>query len=108
MTQARETRQPSPELFFNTVNAYQRSAALKAAIDLDVFTAVADGHDTPQALAARCAAAKRGLRILCDYLVVIGFLTKTGGRYGLTDDSAVFLNRNSSAYMGTAINFLLS
>src|SRR5205809_4875425 len=103
-----EARQPSPELFFATVNAYQRPAALKAAIELDIFTAIAAGADTPQALAARCGAAERGARTLCDYLVVLGFLTKDGGRYGLTDDSAVFLNRASSAYLGGAIKFLLS
>src|SRR5213083_2124929 len=108
MTQPRETSQPSPELFFATVNAYQRTAALKAAIELDVFTAIADGHDTPRALAARCGAAERGARILCDYLVVIGFLTKADGQYGLTDDSVVFLNRNSSAFFRGAIKFLLS
>ncbi len=32
-------RMPSPDLFFETMNAYQRTAALKAAIDLDLFTA---------------------------------------------------------------------
>ncbi len=108
MTRLKEARQPSPELFFATANAYQRTAALKAAIELDVFTAIVDGWDNPRALAARCGAAERGMRILCDYLAVIGFLTKDGGRYTLTDDSAVFLNRNSSAYIGSAINFLLS
>ena len=29
---------PTPQLFFQTANAYQRSQALKAAIDLDLFT----------------------------------------------------------------------
>ena len=33
-------QQPSPQLFFQTINAYQRSEALKAAIELEVFTAV--------------------------------------------------------------------
>ena len=34
---------PSPELFFDTMNAYQRTAALKAAIELDLFSAVGEG-----------------------------------------------------------------
>jgi hypothetical protein len=29
----------------------------------------------------RCQAAERGIRILCDYLVVIGFLRKEGSRF---------------------------
>src|SRR5207247_6153577 len=103
-----EGQMPSPELFFDTVNAYQRTAALKAAIELDIFTAIAAGEDTPRALAARCGAAVRGARTLCDYLVVLGFLTKEGGRYGLTDDSALLLSRASSEYLGGAIKFLLS
>ena len=103
-----EMQQPSPELFFETINAFQRTAALKAAIELDLFTAVADGARTAPEVAARCGASERGTRILCDYLVILGLLTKEGGRYGLTQDSAIFLNRHSQAYMGGAIEFLLS
>jgi hypothetical protein len=33
-------QQPSPALFFETMNAYQRTEALKAAIELGVFTAI--------------------------------------------------------------------
>jgi SAM-dependent methyltransferase len=100
--------QPSPELFFQTVNAYQRTAALKAALELEVFTTLGEGKQTAQEVAARCQASERGMRILCDYLVIIGFLTKEDGRYGLTPDSAFFLDRRSQAYMGGAVEFLLS
>jgi predicted O-methyltransferase YrrM len=103
-----QQQQPSPELFFQTVNAYQRSAALKAAVELGLFTAIAEGSRTAQAIAARCEASERGVRILCDYLVITGLLTKEGGDYGLTRDSAVFLDRRSPAYMGGALEFLLS
>src|SRR2546421_12737451 len=94
--------------FFETVNAYQRSEALKAAIELNLFTAIAAGHETAADIAKSCAASERGTRILCDYLTVIGFLTKQDARYQLTPDSAAFLNRNSPAYIGSAIDFLLS
>jgi len=103
-----QTPQPSPELFFQTVNSYQRTAALKAAVELDVFTAIAEGKQTAQDVAARCEASERGMRILCDYLVIHGFLTKKDVRYGLTSDSAVFLDRRSPAYMGGTLEFLLS
>lgn len=103
-----QAQQPSPELFFQTLNAYQRSAAIKAAIELDLFTAVGEGAHTASELAERCKASERGTRILCDYLVVMGFLTKDGGRYGLTPDAAVFLDRRSPAYMGGVTEFLLS
>jgi ubiquinone/menaquinone biosynthesis C-methylase UbiE len=103
-----ETQQPSPELFFQTVNSYQRTAAIKAAIELDLFTAIAEGAQTARDIAARCEASERGVRILCDYLVILGFLSKEGGRYGLTPDSALFLDRRSPAYLGGTLEFLLS
>jgi len=101
--------EPSPLLFFETINAYQRSAALKGAIDLDLFTAIAEGSDTTTALAKRVGAAERGVRILADYLVILGFLTKGGdGRYALTRDAGIFLDKRSPAYVGGAVDFLLA
>jgi hypothetical protein len=97
---------PSPALFFDTVNAYQKSAALKAAIDLDLFTALGGTPATVAELAARCGASERGLRILADYLTIQGFLQKNGPHYTLTQDSAFFLDRNSPAYCGGAVDFL--
>ena len=97
---------PSPELIFDTLNAHMRTGALRAGIELDVFTAIAEGSTTAKTLAARIQASEKGTRVLCDYLTVIGFLTKQDGAYGLTQDSAIFLNRHSPAYMGTISNFL--
>ena len=105
---AQQLPETSPQLFFETVNAYQRTAAIKAAIDLDLFTALGESGETTEALAEKCSASERGMRILCDSLVVLGFLIKEGGRYRLTPDSAMFLNRRSPAYMGGALEFLLS
>lgn len=99
---------PSPELFFRTANAYQQSAALKGAVELNLFTKIAEGHSTADSLAQACGATERGVRILCDYLCVLGFLTKAHEHYGLTPDSAPFLNRHSPAYMGGTLDFLLS
>lgn len=95
-------------LFFDTVNAYQRSAALKGAIELELFTAIGEGNDTAPAIARCCEASERGSRTLCDYLTIAGFLTKDGGRYSLTPDTAMFLDRRSPAYAGGAVGFLLS
>jgi SAM-dependent methyltransferase len=98
---------PSPALIFDTLNGYQRSAALRAAIELDIFSAIGRGERSATAIAKASGAAERGVRILCDYLTVIGLLTKdAGGAYGLTQDSAVFLDRKSPAYMGGVVKFL--
>ena len=99
---------PSPEHIFNTLTAYQSSAALKAAIELDIFTAIGDGAEQTSAIAQRVKAAERGVRILCDYLTVQGFLTKKDSRYALTQESAIFLSKRSPAYMGSVAEFLTS
>lgn len=98
--------QPNPNFIFDTLNAYQRTAALRAAIVLDIFTKIGEGADTHLVLAKRCEATERGIRILCDYLVIHGFLTKQEGRYALTEDSAMFLDRRSPACMASAAGFL--
>jgi 2-polyprenyl-3-methyl-5-hydroxy-6-metoxy-1,4-benzoquinol methylase len=106
MTTAPEPANVTPERIFATLNAYQQTAALKTAIELDVFSAIADGATTQASIAKRCQSSERGIRILCDYLVINGFLLKNGQEYALADDSAVFLNRRSPAYIGAAANFL--
>jgi hypothetical protein len=55
--------QLNPLLIFDTLNAYQRTASLKGAIDLELFTAIAEGAATPAKLAARCHASERGIRM---------------------------------------------
>ncbi len=99
---------PSPDLFFETATAYQRTAALKTAVELDLFTAIGEGSATAKALAERRTATERGIRILCDYLTIAGFLVKLGERYELTLDSATFLDRRSPAYLASAVEFLNS
>jgi len=97
---------PNPGRLFQTFNAYQQTAAMKAAIELDVFTAIADRQTTAEQIAQRSGAAERGIRILCDFLTVMGFLTKKDFHYGLAPDAALFLDRRSPAYMGSAATFL--
>ena len=103
-----QSARPSPERIFGVLNAFQGSAALKTAIELGIFTAIADGADRASVIAQRVNAAERGVRILCDYLTIQGFLIKADDRYVLTGESAIFLNRHSPAYMGTLADFLVS
>jgi 2-polyprenyl-3-methyl-5-hydroxy-6-metoxy-1,4-benzoquinol methylase len=81
---------------------------MRAAVELEIFTAIAEGNVTAATIAKRCQAAERGVRILCDFLTIQGFLTKEAHRYALAPDSALFLDRHSPAYLGGAIEFLLT
>jgi ubiquinone/menaquinone biosynthesis C-methylase UbiE len=100
--------QPSPLLFFDFVNSYQRSAAIKSAIELDLFTAIGEACATVTEVADRCHSSERGIEILADNLAMAGFLTKENGRYLLSPDAALFLDRRSHAYLGGATEFLLA
>jgi 2-polyprenyl-3-methyl-5-hydroxy-6-metoxy-1,4-benzoquinol methylase len=108
MSTASASTRPTPEHIFNTLSAYQQSAALKAAIELGVFTAIDQGKHTAGEIAAAITAAPRGVRILCDFLVIHGFLKKEQGQYKLTVESGLFLSQKSPAYMGTLAGFMLS
>ncbi len=99
---------PTPARILETLNAFQRSAALKAAIDLDLFTHLGRGAATAGALAAACGGDPRATRILCDYLTVQGFLRKQAENYEAAPDAALFLDRNSPAYFGSVTDFLHS
>jgi hypothetical protein len=96
----------SPALVFDTLLAYQRSFALRAAIELDLFRAIGEGPADAASLARRCSASERGIRILCDYLTIIGFLRKEEGRYHHTPTSAAFLDPRSPACVASVARFL--
>ncbi len=102
------TTAPSPQLFFETINAFQKSAALKAAIDLGLFTAIGSTAATAAEIATLCQCPERGIRILADNLTILGFLTKDANYYALTPSSAAFLDQKSPAYFGAAVKFLLA
>jgi hypothetical protein len=44
---------PTPERIFQTLTAYRQAAALRAAVELDIFSSIAAGDDTAARLAAR-------------------------------------------------------
>jgi O-methyltransferase domain/Dimerisation domain len=86
--------------------AFQLTEALKGAIELDVFTLIAAGAVTAPAIAERANASERGVRILCDYLTIRGFLGKEDGRYSCSPTAAVFLDKRLPSYIGSIANFL--
>jgi SAM-dependent methyltransferase len=96
----------TPGLVFEMMQAYQRTAALKAAVDLDVFRAVGEGPGDVASIARNCKASERGTRILCDFLVINGVLAKDGGSYKHTPLSATFLDPRSPACLASIAQFL--
>ena len=96
----------NPGLVFEMVQAHQRTAALKAAIELDVFRAVGKGPGDVASIARHCASSERGIRILCDFLTINGVLVKQDGHYKHTPSSAAFLDPRSPACVASIVEFM--
>jgi 2-polyprenyl-3-methyl-5-hydroxy-6-metoxy-1,4-benzoquinol methylase len=47
------------------------------------------------------------VRILCDFLTIIGLLSKAGEEYSLALEARLFLDQNSPSYFGGAARFIL-
>ncbi len=71
--------------------AYQASAAMAAAADLDLFPALAQEPATAEALARRLACPARGLAMLLDALAALELLEKRGDGYRLAPSAREFL-----------------
>lgn len=96
----------NPALIFETLLAYQHTAALRAAIEINLFGAVGDGPAGAAELAERCGVSERGARILCDYLTTIDLLEKEGTVYRHSATSATFLDPRSPASMASIVGLL--
>ena len=89
----------SPAVIMEDFMGTWRSRTLVAAVELDVFKHIAHGKRAVQEIAEAAGASPRGMAHLLDALTGIGYLRKTGSRYGLRPVSATFLVRGKTAYM---------
>ena len=101
-----DAAQGTPSIVFENLQAFQRTEALRAAIELDVFRAVGQGPGDVASIARHASASERGIRIPCDYLVVAGLLQKVEGRYRHTPSSAAFLDSGSPSCLASIVRFL--
>jgi SAM-dependent methyltransferase len=85
--------------------AYWESAALMAAVELDVFTAVARGNDTIAAVAAAVGISPRNAERLLTALVAMTLLDRIGERFTNAADVERFLVKDSERYAGPWILF---
>jgi hypothetical protein len=85
--------------------AYQQSAALMAAVELDVFTAISGGATTIPAIAAAIGITPRHAERLVTALTAMALLSKTGEKYANAADVERFLVKGSPRYAGPWITF---
>jgi 2-polyprenyl-3-methyl-5-hydroxy-6-metoxy-1,4-benzoquinol methylase len=98
----------NPGLVFAMAQAHQQTAALKAAIELDIFGAIGRGYNDVATIARHATASERGVRILCDFLCINGVLTKREDAYYHTPTSAAFLDPVSPKCMASIAHFMAS
>ncbi len=85
---------------------YWASAALGAAVELDVFGAL-KAPATAADVAARRSSDARAMEELLDTLVALGLLSRAGDRYELHPDTASLLDPDSPACLLDALRFNL-
>jgi cyclopropane fatty-acyl-phospholipid synthase-like methyltransferase len=102
---AEETRLPNPALLMQIGLAYRSSAVLFAAIDVDVFSALAAGPKTALELAAGSGTHHPSLRLLLDACVTEGLLTVDADRYANTPVADAFLVRGRPAYSANGFKY---
>src|SRR3954467_4803273 len=78
--ESQSTREHSmnPTPIFECFTAYQKTAAMQAAVDIGLFSAIAAGSSITPEIARACGASAKGVRVLCDYWAVQGLLIKEG------------------------------
>ena len=85
------------------MQSFQRTDAIRAAINLRLFTAIGQAQATAAEIAAHCEASEREIRILCDYLATLGLIRKNADRYSASLDASTFLDQRSAQYAGDAL-----
>jgi 3-hydroxy-5-methyl-1-naphthoate 3-O-methyltransferase len=99
-----EPRSPSPALL-EMAQAYRQSAILMTACQLDVFTHLAHGPLSAEAVAQRCQVPVRGLQRLLNACVVMDLLEKEEETYRNTPIAETYLVKGTPGYMGNFISF---
>jgi ubiquinone/menaquinone biosynthesis C-methylase UbiE len=100
MSGSEDSGELNPQALLDIGWSFASSRVLSAGVQLGVFTHIAAGHRTVEAIARASQASERGMRMLLDALAVIGLLTRSGDGYGLAPLAARFLVRASPDYLG--------
>ena len=96
----------TPLPFLDAVLAYQKTAAIRAAVEIGLFEAIGTAGADAETIAARVGASTRGVRILCDYLTVLGFLGKSGSLWRQEPVASAFIDKTSPTSVASIVRFL--
>jgi 2-polyprenyl-3-methyl-5-hydroxy-6-metoxy-1,4-benzoquinol methylase len=91
---------PTPDHILQTGFAFWASKTLLSAVEMGVFTELAEGPEQFDRLAGRLGLHPRSSRDFLDALVALGFLGRTGDTYCNTAETDLFLDRKKPGYVG--------
>jgi trans-aconitate methyltransferase len=100
METAMTNEQPTPDAIMQLTRAYAGSKALVSAVELGLFTTLADGPLTGEALRAKLGLQPRGTADWLDALVSLGMLERDGDLYANTAATGLYLDRAKPTYVG--------
>src|SRR5437667_983703 len=90
----------TPDAIMQLGFAFWGSKTLLSAIELGLFTLLADGPMSAEALTTRLELHPRSVRDFLDALVALGQLERHGALYSNTPAGALYLDRRKPSYMG--------
>ncbi len=93
----------NPGLVYDLYTGVFRPQIIRLALQVDVFTPLADGPADAATVARACGCSPAGVAHLLDVLASAQVLTRQEGCYALTPSAATFLVRGRPAYAGDLI-----
>jgi O-methyltransferase domain/Dimerisation domain len=91
----------TPDRILEVGHAFRASKTLLTAVELGIFTALADGPLDAEALRKRAGIHGRCARDFLDALVALGMLLRDqSGRYANSVETDLYLDRNKQTYVG--------
>jgi hypothetical protein len=94
------SEQVTPEPILQLGLAFWGSKTLLSAVEVGLFTHLADGPRDAKALAVELDLHPRSVRDFLDALVSLGMLSRAGDEYSNVAATDVFLDRNKPSYVG--------
>jgi len=94
------SQQPTPEHILQVGLGFWASKTLLSAVELGVFTRLAEGPADLETLRTSLGLHPRSARDFFDVLVALGFLQRSDGAYRNTPETDLFLDRRKPTYVG--------
>lgn len=91
---------PTPEHLLKLGTGFFASKVLLSAVELELFTVLAERPETLAAISSRLGLHPRGARDFLDALVALKLLDRNDGHYANTPATDLFLDKNKPSYVG--------